>query len=94
MNKQAPRRDGTYGFPNHEDGIQSGNLTGQPAAPQDNAHPSNADKPPSAQNEEQHKTASENVRQGYGSSVKSRLMSGKPDGDTQGGPGPNNDNAN
>lgn len=43
---------------------------------------------------EQEKAARENTQEGYGSTLKSRLISGKPDGDTQGGPGSNNDNHN
>ena len=42
-------------------------------------------------NEEAVKTAQENVTQGYGHAGKARIMSGKPDGDTQGGPGANHE---
>jgi hypothetical protein len=54
----------------------------------------NAEQAPSEKDIEQAKAARENVSEGYGSAVKSRLISGKPDGDTDGGPGVNNANAN
>jgi hypothetical protein len=47
----------------------------------------------SEQLKEQEKTAADNTSQGYGSTVKSRFISAKPDGNTQGGPGTNNDQA-
>jgi hypothetical protein len=47
----------------------------------------------SDQLKEQQETAAENTTQGYGSSVKAGHISAKPDGDTQGGPGANNDQA-
>ncbi|MFT3859026.1 MAG: hypothetical protein QM742_16510 [Aquabacterium sp.] len=43
---------------------------------------------------EREKTAIENTTQGYGSTVKSKIISAKPDGDTQGAQGANNDHAN
>lgn len=33
MSKPSEKRESTYGFPNHQDGIQSGNLSDQPGAP-------------------------------------------------------------
>jgi hypothetical protein len=44
-------------------------------------------------NEEARETAQENVTEGYGSPGKASIISGKPDGDTSGGPGRNNDQA-
>lgn len=44
-------------------------------------------------NEEKIGTAQDNVTKGYGSSGKASIISGKPDGDRQGGPGSNNDQA-
>ena len=44
-------------------------------------------------NEEARETAQENVTEGYGSPGKASTISGKPDGDTSGGPGRNNDQA-
>lgn len=44
-------------------------------------------------NEEAVSTAQENVTEGYGSSRKAARISGKPDGDTRGGPRANNDHA-
>lgn len=40
---------------------------------------------------EQEKAAVENTSQGYGHSAKAAHISAKPDGDTQGGPGADND---
>lgn len=40
---------------------------------------------------EREKAAIENTTQGYDSTVKSRHISAKPDGDTSGGPGANNE---
>ena len=44
-------------------------------------------------NEEEIGTAQDNVTTGYGSSGKASIISGKPDGDRTGGPGPNNNQA-
>ncbi|HIV70212.1 MAG TPA: hypothetical protein H9903_04700 [Candidatus Aquabacterium excrementipullorum] len=51
----------------------------------------NADKVSRGPNEEAVDTAQENVSEGYGASGKAGIISGQPDGDTQGGPGANND---
>jgi hypothetical protein len=61
-------------------------------------NPTSIQPPPSSDDaikeaQERAKRATENVSQGYGSTVKSKIISAKPDGDTQGGPGSNNDNA-
>lgn len=45
------------------------------------------------QNEEKIGAAQDNVTKGYGSSGKASIISGKPDGGKQGGPGANNDQA-
>lgn len=42
-------------------------------------------------NEEATSTAQDNVSKGYGSAGKASIISGKPDGDTGGGPGRNNE---
>ncbi|MGH6648230.1 hypothetical protein [Aquabacterium sp.] len=74
-----------YGFPNHEDGIQSGNLTDSKEdehvtkqAPL-KGEASGDQKAKRGANEEDVDTAQSNVSEGYGSSAKASIMSGRPD---------------
>ncbi|RZL03425.1 MAG: hypothetical protein EOP36_04825 [Rubrivivax sp.] len=83
MNQKLPGSN--YGFPNHEDGIQSGNLTDskedehvtRPAPV--TGEPSADEKVERGANEEEVDAAQSNVSEGYGSSAKASVMSGKPD---------------
>lgn len=56
-------------------------------------HPDRTEHVKRGPNEEARDTAQENVTEGYGSARKASIISGKPDGDTGGGPGRNNDQA-
>jgi hypothetical protein len=58
-----------------------------------NSPPTSSEDVKRGPNQEAVDTAQENATQGFGSAGKASIISGKPDGDTQGGPGRNNDQA-